>query len=258
MESNVTVCYAASKAYLPYLRASLESLPRRVPKLLIWYDPEHKSPGLEYENLRVINWETKLKNWQKGLNLAVRKVRTEWVLLADADYLFPDFIFQIIEDTLKGVSHRTVLHFFLARLNQQRTAEVLAAKKKWQDYYEKYEGAVEYVQPSLWSRALAKLCRVLTNSLYIEYGTRKIGYELIFGNINPCVFNKEFFLKLGGYDPKFVGWGGEDDDLEWRAQKEGAIDVRLPVVVAHLWHPRIMDFDNYLTGSTAYGKKKKG
>ncbi len=258
MQSTIAVCYSASRSYLPYLEASLASLPNEVEKVVIWYDPKDKAPTFSASNLRVIEWKTKLQNWQKAkaMNLAVKKAQSEWVLLADADMLFPDFLFPILERKLLETEPNMVFHFFVGRLTRRRSQAILAREKRWADYCEKYEGAVEYTPPSFRAKVLAKLCRTLTRVLYIEYGTNKIGYDLIFGSINPCVFNKEFFLNLGGYNTQFVGWGGEDDDLDKRARKHGAIDIRLPILVAHLWHPRVMDFENYLTESTAYGKRK--
>lgn len=259
MKHDISVCYAASRAYLPYLKASLASLPKELEKIVVWYDPQGRALDLSIQNLKIINWETKLENWQKAsaVNFAVRHAERQWVLLADADILFPDVLFPALCAKLEGAEDKTIYHFFFAKLNRDRTSAILSGEKTWGDCYEKYEGAIQYVPPSLLTRLLAKICTTFSKSLFVEFGPQRIGYEIIFGNINPCVFNKEFFLKLGGYDTRFVGWGGEDDDLERRSQESGGIDVRLPIVVAHLWHPRIMDFNNYLSGSSIYGKNKE-
>ena len=257
MKADYSVCYAASKAFLPYLKLSIASLPEEIEKIVVWYAPEGDQLNLATPNVKIINWNTRLENWQraKAMNFAVEHAETEWILLADADMIFPAILFSILPESLTKAHEKTIFHFFVGRLNSERTALVLSGKKRWQEFYEKYEGSMQYVPPSLLSRFLSKFCRTLTSNIIVEFGSHKIGYEKIYGSINPCIFNKGFFSKLGGYDINFIGWGGEDDDLERRAKEAGAVDIRLPIVIAHLWHPRIMDFKNYLSESTAYAIK---
>lgn len=46
------------------------------------------------------------------------------------------------------------------------------------------------------------------------------------------------FYKNNGFDKKFVGWGGEDDNFYNRIYVSGIIKVeRLPYKLIHLWHP---------------------
>lgn len=57
------------------------------------------------------------------------------------------------------------------------------------------------------------------------------------GAIN--LFRREHFIRVGGLDPRFVGWGGEDDDLFIRAARLGVRWHALagpPATLFHLNH----------------------
>ncbi|MDT8911802.1 glycosyltransferase family A protein [Amycolatopsis sp. PS_44_ISF1] len=45
------------------------------------------------------------------------------------------------------------------------------------------------------------------------------------------------FRRIGGMDERFAGWGGEDQDFEWRVDRYGALDRHADPIV-HLDHPR--------------------
>lgn len=45
------------------------------------------------------------------------------------------------------------------------------------------------------------------------------------------------FRRTGGMDERFAGWGGEDVDFAWRADRRGPVD-RFDDLVVHLDHPR--------------------
>lgn len=73
---------------------------------------------------------------------------------------------------------------------------------------------------------------------------------------------RQDYVSINGYDERFVGWGGEDDDLRLRLRRHGlAIRSILKWTwTYHLWHPpapscppRLRDGDNvrYLEGNRA-------
>jgi len=95
------------------------------------------------------------------------------------------------------------------------------------------------------------------SSYQIQFYIDRPVYDEIFGNINPCFYFRDFFFNVGGYNENFVGWGGEDDDLERRPLNKEGINKRIPIIVAHLWHPRVVDFKNYISDSSTYGGKKQ-
>ena len=51
----------------------------------------------------------------------------------------------------------------------------------------------------------------------------------------------DLFREVGGYDPDFSGYGGEDIDLAYRLQRAGARFVSLPNAVAEHWDERYLD-----------------
>ncbi|WP_035791932.1 glycosyltransferase [Kitasatospora mediocidica] len=53
-----------------------------------------------------------------------------------------------------------------------------------------------------------------------------------------CVWLREsLFSRIGGMDERFSGWGGEDQDFVWRAERYGPMDRHADPVV-HLHHDR--------------------
>ena len=50
------------------------------------------------------------------------------------------------------------------------------------------------------------------------------------------------FARLGGWDERFRGWGGEDDALTYKVQRARLPTVELDERAAlHLWHPRVVE-----------------
>ncbi len=49
------------------------------------------------------------------------------------------------------------------------------------------------------------------------------------------------FFHLGGWDERFVGWGGEDDAMSVKIQRSGMQVAVQKGAAAHLWHPRATD-----------------
>lgn len=62
----------------------------------------------------------------------------------------------------------------------------------------------------------------------------KLLYERNAGGV--FVFKRADFIKIGGLDGRFVGWGGEDNELLWRAQRLGLRWSSLPPPLFHLHH----------------------
>lgn len=53
-----------------------------------------------------------------------------------------------------------------------------------------------------------------------------------------CIWlRRGLFDRIGGMDERFEGWGGEDQDFEWRVDRYGALD-RHPDAIVHLDHAR--------------------
>jgi len=59
---------------------------------------------------------------------------------------------------------------------------------------------------------------------------------------NTLVVPRALWDEIGGFDERFVGWGGEDNAF-WRAAeiRRGGQVIRLPGAVFHLWHEPASD-----------------
>lgn len=51
------------------------------------------------------------------------------------------------------------------------------------------------------------------------------------------VVRRSDFLRAGGFDPRFLGWGGEDLSLGWALETLVGHPTRLEGSLVHLWHP---------------------
>ena len=47
----------------------------------------------------------------------------------------------------------------------------------------------------------------------------------------------DWFVKYGGFDPAYVGWGAEDNDLWHKLISTGVDRIRINTHPYHLWHP---------------------
>lgn len=60
-------------------------------------------------------------------------------------------------------------------------------------------------------------------------------YEMFAGKIN--VMKRKTFEKTGGFDERFLGWGGEDDAFVRAVVTLHGPMKKLPHTIYHLWHP---------------------
>ena len=51
---------------------------------------------------------------------------------------------------------------------------------------------------------------------------------------------RDAFAAIGGFDERFVGWGGEDDAMTIKVERARLVDLRARSRAGvHLWHPRV-------------------
>lgn len=64
------------------------------------------------------------------------------------------------------------------------------------------------------------------------------GMEVLYANTPGAIvlFKRSEYMRVGGYDPRFIGWGGEDDDLLSRASRLGVRWHSIPDPKAALFH----------------------
>lgn len=73
---------------------------------------------------------------------------------------------------------------------------------------------------------------------HLEKAERQKSGTLLFAGYSVAANAKFFWDRLGGYNENYLGWGGNDNDIAWRAKhilgKEHKFDHKL----YHLWHAK--------------------
>lgn len=72
--------------------------------------------------------------------------------------------------------------------------------------------------------------------LWFKLKLRRIGPKLRGGLL---AIHTEDYIKVNGFDEKFIGWGNEDDDMGRRLHKSGIVgrNAFIDEYPIHLWHP---------------------
>ena len=97
-------------------------------------------------------------------------------------------------------------------------------------------GHMEKAEALIPFQKIMRLSRAGTLQLYC--GKRDVDYDKPTG---PSVggvmwLRRELFERVDGFDPRFEGWGAEDNDFFWRV--EDLVEVqRADLPLQHLWHP---------------------
>lgn len=52
------------------------------------------------------------------------------------------------------------------------------------------------------------------------------------------MFSRSSFESVGGWDERFLGWGGEDDMMSFKVAAAGLKSASMPFRSYHLWHPK--------------------
>ena len=149
------------------------------------------------------------KGW--GLNVGARHANSAVLVFTDADLLVPLMLPRAVEHCLKHVQlvkpYRQVLD-----LSPEATAHLRAGN----------------------SHALQDMASIANNRQAL-------------GEVAPLcggafAIRTDAFLKLGGWDERFVGWGAEDDAFSYKVQRARLSALEFDDVAAlHLHHPRSDD-----------------
>jgi hypothetical protein len=90
-----------------------------------------------------------------------------------------------------------------------------------------------------------------------ELGNRDENSAYYFGGLN--VLQRNAFEAVGGYDERFIGWGGEDEAFAYALDTLIGTHVRLDGEMVHFWHPFVGPEGNphYETNYALYKKYKE-
>jgi len=210
--SDVTVAIGLSRGYRHHLKACLATLPAEIPKIVSWVGPG--APEEVPRHTRVVTPKLYGDNFRRGYvqNVAIRAVDTPYVLLSDADHLFPSFLFDVVKPRPDRV-----LRFYAARMTREATRKVLQGED-WETLFADYQGLHGQV------------------------------FTTVYGGHNPCLYPTEALKQVRGYDERMIGWGKEDDDLTQRTRRHGLRDVRVPLLVGCMWDAEASDYPTYRRG----------
>ncbi|TWU05958.1 galactosyltransferase-related protein [Stieleria varia] len=170
----------------------------------------HRIPAGVRHKLLLLKEESLPYNRSWGLNVGVRMARGRYVALMDADMLIPeDFACECVRVLDKGLEAIRPVRFIFY-LSREDSAIVQRTRTV---------DAVEHIE-----------C-------------------VVHNAPNPIVIQRDAYLRIGGHDESFYGWGGEDNEFidRMRTLKIGESGF-LPI--AHLWHEtasRDADVGNFLS-----------
>ncbi len=147
------------------------------------------------------------KSW--GYNVGARLTQTAMLGFGDADVIVGDALwesFQLLEHNMLAVKpYRRLLD-----LSEEESGPVRAGD----------------------------FDRIPQRSATAPPNREAIGERIVFAG-GSFVIRIEAFHALGGWDERFVGWGGEDDAFSYRIERARLRCTELDVAPAmHLWHPR--------------------
>ena len=137
----------------------------------------------------------------KVINKAVEKSKGDILVIADADIFFSP---SLLEESIKHLeTHAWVIPFkYVLNLSKKSTHDLLETKPQW--------------------------------PIPIEIETRQRPYAAMEGGIFP----RKHFETVGGFDERFVGWGGEDDAFAASLNILCGHVKRMETTLYHLWHER--------------------
>jgi glycosyltransferase involved in cell wall biosynthesis len=193
----------------------LNTLPERS-ELEVIVVEQSRVPSLEasegiFRNVRLVHAFNAVdfnKSW--GLNLATRYATTPWLFFADADLMLPSGIEESIDLLARGV-------------------EVVKP-------YSRLVDLTEHETDALDEGVLPDAVSSTTSGVDAR---QMIGEHVVLAG-GVFAMQLKTFAKLGGFDERFVGWGGEDNAMTIKIQRARPSTMQLDALALHLFHPRIV------------------
>jgi hypothetical protein len=149
------------------------------------------------------------KAW--GLNVAASLTQRPLLAIADADLVVPHALPEAAERCAQG--HAIKPYRTIVDLTAAETARVRGGE---------------------WSFAPARAPNAPRNR-------ESQGEHVVFAG-GLFVIRRDTYIRLGGFDERFLGWGGEDDAMTLKLQRARiALSEIGDEPALHLWHPRSRD-----------------
>ncbi|UAC49109.1 glycosyltransferase [Bacillus aquiflavi] len=156
--------------------------------------------------------ETKPFSKSQAVNNAAKTAAGDTFIIVDADIICSP---KVINDSVKRLNHTPwiIPYSKVAHLNKHRTERLLQTDPKW----------------PLDLNPKDKITKTKKNMLPV-------------GGIN--ILSRPCFEAVGGFDERFIGWGGEDDAFAASLNTICGHYTRLPHLIYHLWHPALRAVGN--------------
>jgi hypothetical protein len=140
-----------------------------------------------------------------ALNEGFKKTTSNYIFFTDNDCIIDESFFINIEEKLKILDEKIIIPYShsVIDLNEAQTNTIMS-----------------------------------TNTKFLELSDLKLRGAVSVGGL--FFIKAEFYRNMGGFDPRFIGWGGEDDAFFIKARHFYVIE-RLNYNVYHLFHEFILD-----------------
>lgn len=149
------------------------------------------------------------KSW--GLNVATRFARTPWLIFADADLMLPAGLDETLDLVARGI-------------------EVVKPYNRLLDLSENETRDLDH--------------GVMPNAIIDPHaggsGRKHLGEHIVLAG-GIFAIQSGTYARLGGFDERFLGWGGEDNAMTLKIQRARPSVVQLDAAALHLFHPRDTD-----------------
>ena len=144
-------------------------------------------------------------NRSQAINNAAKLATRPIFIIADCDLVYSP---SILENSIKFIDQYTWIIPFqqILNLSSKNTERLLMSESNWPFH-------------------------VTINDYHIDNSYPAVG------GLN--VLRRKDFIKVGGFDERFVGWGGEDDAFAYAMNTLCGPFIRLDEDIYHLWHPRV-------------------
>ncbi len=193
--------------------AWLARYPQFEPIVVEQNDAPYLSGALPHPNCTLLfayNPGTFNKSW--GLNVGFRHSQQSWLAFADADIVLGDALAATVEHLDKG--YQAIKPYRrLIDLTESESAHVRAGEFDW---------LPQRTDPAAPNR-------------------EGVGEHIVFAG-GVFLIARAAFGRMGGWDERFRGWGGEDDAMSYRLERARVPAIELDRRPAlHLAHPRPRD-----------------
>ena len=165
----------------------------------------------------------------RTLNNAIRNAEGEILVFCDQDIIFPK---DHLETIVKNLKENEFLNYMPITITE--TEKEIFVKKLNETY--DYNDILKYIKKNFKENEVEQLKKARTRRWLNNLKLNKRGVKLV--GMSHALYKKNF-IKVNGYNEKYVGWGYEDSDFSNRLYSLGmkGREIKDENISLHLWHP---------------------